>query len=222
MTRPLFDSKKVTMLRKQQPKLVINTTFGQCNLTLVNKFNEVLGYFSASQERDNHSNYSVNSVAARPGYGKFMYAFAMMTLNKQGNMLMCARDADVRLGAENVWLSLLESEGVVRENVDFQDFSKKGAAYTIDNDAANNGINKELFHQMVFEETQTTLEDKDIVLGFYNQQIACEPNNLYENLLLKSCTLDKNEQKEILKKGLDYFELIYNQEPDCDCTRMTS
>lgn len=216
MNRPLFDPKKVTMLRKQQPKLVIDTTFGQCKLTLVNKHNEVLGYFSASQENDSNGNYSVNSVAAKSGYGKTMYAFAMMTLNKQGRMLMCARDADVRSGAQNVWQSLIKSKGVFIENVRPEDFSVKGASKTLDIDAKNNGIEQKLFEAMLFKDTERTLANNSLKLGFYNQQINCEPDSLYENLLLKSCNLDKNEQKEILKKGLDYFDVIYNLDTESD------
>lgn len=222
MDKPLFDPKKVIMLRKQQPKLVVDTTFGQCKLTLINKHNEVLGYFSASQETDEQSHYSVNSVAARAGYGKFMYAFAMMTLNEKGKKLMCARDADVRSGAQNVWLSLLQSEGVERENVAFDDFSIKGALSTIEKDAAINGIDKDLFQKMLLKDTKATLENKDVVLGFYNQQIGCETNSLYENLILKSCTLDKNERAMIIKKGLSYFNLVYNNDKELDNHEMSA
>jgi hypothetical protein len=220
MNRPLFDPKKVKMLRKQQPKMVIDGTFGQCKLTMVNKHNEVLGYFSASQENDSEGDYSVNSVAAKSGYGKFMYVFAMMTLNKQGRMLMCARDADVRPGAENVWHSLLESEGVIKKNVSIEDFSIKGASKTLEIDAKKNGVEKNLFESMLLNDTERTLGNSSIEFGFYNQQVSCKPDSLYENILLKSCNLDKLERKEVLKRGLDYFDVIYNLDTESEDMRL--
>lgn len=101
--KQIFKSKKVKLFNKYEPELFVSVTSDRLRLVLKGQGLTILGYISAER---NGGSYSVSSVAARKGFGKFMYAFASMALHANGHSLTPSRTGNTSPSAQNVWDSL--------------------------------------------------------------------------------------------------------------------
>ncbi|WP_425263193.1 hypothetical protein [Vibrio owensii] len=98
--RQLFKSNKIKLFKKYEPELFVSVTNEKLRLVLKGQGLTILGYISAERTGDT---YSVSAVAAKKGFGKFMYAFASMALYSNGLSLTPSRTGNTSPSAQNVW-----------------------------------------------------------------------------------------------------------------------
>ncbi len=106
----IFKESKIKLFEKYAPTLLIQKEFSMMRLLLKSSDEKVIGWMSAFDNGDN--TYSVASVVAKKGFGKFMYAFAAMALYVDDIALTPSSNGNTNKSALRVWDSLSSIEGM--------------------------------------------------------------------------------------------------------------
>jgi len=196
------DAKRAEALSEHVALFVTEVSFGY-ELTLFDPNSDnILGTITFNLDENEGPYHYVTGVAAKKGFGPFMYELAMMHIDNSGGMLMPSRDGDVRGSAWNVWKKFYERSDVDKKTIDLLD-----EYFRCDLIVGS---------PCYFESTEEKQEwwnefsdDEKMDLLVFNTGYSMEPNNDYYQLIKNSDKYPKEVKDKVNSYASELWDEMY-------------
>jgi len=194
------DAKRIEVLPDSTALFVVKVKFGYELILFDPNSDYVYGTIMIVLHETEAPYYYVSGVATMKGFGPFIYELAMMLLNKENQMLMPARDGDVRGDAWGVWEKFYDRSDVNKKTFDLFDDNFRCDILTGDECYFEDDKDKQDWFN------QGNDEDKQALVVF-NTGYSMNPNKSFYELIEKS----KKYPKEILDKAQSLASDFWDQ-----------
>ena len=209
----LYRTEVLDLLESKKPSIIINKSESSLSLHLiVDGFGDpiVIGTINAVRHKKT-KNFEVTSIAAYPGIGKAMYAFAMMSGKDMGIKLMSDREGSTHWRAISIWDDLSKHKDVSKIPCDLKNMTEDIYEMVCDFEIEANNLDEEEYDDICRSESRKTLIGHPISYAY-----SCDKDERFAKYVCngKDRLLDIDELNKISSDAMNFFSSAHSNRDD--------